>query len=242
MKKRVLITGASRGIGRAIALECAKAGYDLAITCRTNIELLEEVALACRGYSVECIAFQGNMGSESDVAALFAKIQETYEGIDILVNNAGISYVGLLTDMDYNQWNELIQFNLSSVFLCSKQAIPYMVHKKAGKIFNISSVWGNVGASCEVAYSATKGGMNSFTKALAKELAPSNIQVNALALGVINTDMNACFSQEEKEQLIDEIPAGRMGEPEEIGRILVSMLEGNEYLTGQVITIDGGFL
>lgn len=242
MNKKVLITGASRGIGRAIALECAMKGYDLVLTCHRNIELLEEVAHECRTYGVGCITFAGDLGKFQVVEKLYQEINDKYGEIHILINNAGISYIGLLSDMSEVEWQEILNINLSSVFYCSKLAIPYMLQKKQGKIINISSIWGNVGASCEVAYSATKGGINSFTKALAKELAPSNIQVNALALGVIDTEMNQCFTDEERNSIIEEIPCGRMGSPAEIGKIVVSMLEGQEYITGQVITVDGGLL
>ncbi len=242
MGKKVLVTGASRGIGRGIAMECAKAGYDLIITCHHNIEKLEEVATKCREYQVQCVTFSGDLGEYATVLELFKMIEKLYGGVDILVNNAAISYIGLMTDMEVQEWECLVRTNLSSVFYCVKLAVPYMVRGKQGKIINISSIWGNVGASCEVAYSATKGGVNSLTKALAKELAPSNIQVNALALGVIDTEMNACFSQEERDAIVEEIPMGRMGTAQEVGKIVVSMLEGQEYLTGQVITIDGGLL
>lgn len=242
MKKRILVTGASRGIGRSIAIECAKAGYDLIITCCNQKDKLEEVAETCREYQVECMIFVGDLGDYHVVEELFGMIETECGGVDVLVNNAGISYIGLVTDMKEEQWQQILGVNLSSVFYCCKLAVPYMVRKKQGKIINISSIWGNVGASCEVAYSATKGGVNSLTKALAKELAPSNVQVNALALGVIDTEMNQGFSEEEKQALVDEIPAGRMGYPQEIGEIIVSMLEGQEYLTGQIITVDGGLI
>ncbi len=242
MRKRVLITGASRGVGKGIAYACAEAGYDLVLTCYNNIDLLEIVRQDCIELGVDCITFVGDLGRAEVVEELSTFINKETNGIDILINNAGISYVGLLTDMSDSEWANILNTNLSSVFYCSKAFVPHMVQNKWGKIINISSVWGNVGASCEVAYSATKGGVNSFTKALAKELAPSNIQVNALALGVIDTDMNAYFTEEEKQALVDEIPTGRMGEPSEIGKIVVSLLEGHGYLTGQVITIDGGFL
>lgn len=242
MNKKILITGASRGIGKAIAIACANAGYDLIITCHKNIDQLEKVADECRENKIQCITFAGDLGEWKVVNSLYELVSETYGGVDILINNAGISHIGLLTDMTAEQWNKVLQTNLSSVFYCSKLALPYMIHQKSGKIINISSIWGNVGASCEVAYSTTKGGINSFTKALAKEVAPSNIQVNALALGVIDTEMNHCFSEEEREEIIDEIPMGRMGSTFEIGEIVVSMLEGQEYLTGQVITVDGGLL
>ena len=242
MKKRVLITGASRGIGRGIALACAKQGYDLILTCVNEIEKLREVEQICSSMGSSCLLYQGDIGDSTCVAELFTMIENKWEGIDVLINNAGISYIGLLTDMTDEEWNRMIQTNLSSVFYCARAAVPYMVRQKKGRIINISSMWGNVGASCEVAYSATKGGVNSFTKALAKELAPSNIQVNALALGVIDTEMNHCFSEDERNALIEEIPMGRMGMPEEVGDMIVSMIEGPAYLTGQVITVDGGYL
>ncbi|MFI3171395.1 MAG: 3-oxoacyl-ACP reductase FabG [Eubacteriales bacterium] len=242
MKKTILITGASRGIGKAIALACANENVNLVLTCNKNFNALESVAELCRESGCNCLTFVGDIGSPENVAELFTNIEQHYEGVDVLVNNAGISHIGLMTDMKLEEWNTIIATNLSSVFYCCHAAVPYMVRKQCGKIINISSVWGDAGASCEVAYSATKGGVNSFTKALGKELAPSNIQVNALALGVIDTEMNRCFSQEEKEVLIDAIPAGRMGTPNEIGKMVASLLDGHEYLTGQVITVDGGFL
>ena len=138
-------------------------------------------------------------------------------------------------------WKNVINVNLNSCFLTCKAAIPSMLNRKKGKIVNISSVWGNVGASMEVAYSASKGGINSFTKALAKELGPSNIQVNAVACGMIDTDMNSCFSDEDMEALIQEIPADRIGKPEEVAKLVYMICEGNDYLTGQIITLDGGW-
>lgn len=161
--------------------------------------------------------------------------------LDVLINNAGISYVGLVSDMTEKDWDYIINTNLSSAFYTSKCAIPDMVKQKSGKIINISSVWGNVGASMEVAYSASKGGLNAFTKALAKELAPSGIQVNAIACGVIDTDMNKCFSMEDIEILKGEIPADRMGTIEEVGRLVIQIINSPTYLTGQIITIDGGW-
>ncbi len=242
MKKTVLITGASRGIGEAIALSCAKKQYRLLLTCKQSVDELENVKEMCCELGSRCETFVGDIGVASDVKALFEYAAEIYGGIDILINNAGVSYIGLLTDMSNEEWNQIIQTNLSSVFYCCKEAIPYMVSKKEGRIMNISSMWGNVGASCEVAYSATKGGVNTFTKALAKELAPSNIQVNALALGMIDTKMNDEFSQEEKASFVEDIPVGRMGTAKEIGELVVNLLGGSRYMTGQVITVDGGYI
>ena len=208
MPKYAFITGASRGIGAAIAHELATQGYHLYLTCLTNGQRLQSLAdELSQTYSVSCQCFVGDIGDYSFVERCFAKINT----LDVLVNNAGISYVGLLSDMEVSDWNQVMHTNLSASFYTSKLAIPLMLKKHEGKIINISSVWGNVGASMEVAYSASKGGLNSFTKALAKELAPSNIQVNALACGVIDTDMNKCFSVDDMEILKGEIPADRIG-------------------------------
>ena len=153
-----------------------------------------------------------------------------------------IDNFGKLSDLSIDEWNRVIATNLTSVFSCCHEAIPYMIHQKSGCIINISSVWGNVGASMEAAYSASKGGVNSFTKALAKELAPSHIQVNAIACGVIDTDMNRCFSKEDMEALREEIPADRIGQPAEVAQMVLSVLQTPEYLTGQIITLDGGWI
>lgn len=242
MKPTVLITGASRGIGQAIATAFAKAGYRLVITCsKTEKDLFALAETLKADYSAEILTNVGDISDYHYVNQLFQTIQETFGSIDILVNNAGISYVGLLTDMSIEDWNRIVNTNLTSVFSTCKHAIPDMVRRQSGKIINISSVWGNVGASCEVAYSACKGGMNSFTKALAKELAPSNIQVNAIACGCIDTQMNACFSEEDRQALAEEIPSGRFGTPEEVANLVLALAEGHSYLTGQIITLDGGW-
>lgn len=243
MNKTVLITGASRGIGRAIACSFAKEGYRVIINCsRSESALLDLKAELENTYHSEVLASIGDISHYSYVEQLYRDIRSRFCGVDILINNAGISHIGLLSDMSIEEWNHIVNTNLTSVFSTSKLAIPYMVHQKSGKIINISSVWGNVGASCEVAYSACKGGINAFTKALAKELAPSNIQVNAIACGVIDTQMNACFSPEERRELAEEIPAGRFGSPEEVAALTLQLATGNEYLTGQVITLDGGWI
>ena len=159
----------------------------------------------------------------------------------MLVNNAGIAYIGLLQDMTVSDWQRIVNTNLTSVFNCCKLAIPLMLSARQGKIINISSVWGNVGASCEVAYSATKGGINAFTKALAKELAPSNIQVNAVACGAIDTEMNQWMEEEDLIGLVEDIPAGRLGRAEEVADLVYHLGYKNAYLTGQVIGLDGGW-
>lgn len=242
MNKTILITGASRGIGKAIAYLFAQAGYSLVINCSKSAESLMTLKNELQqNFHVQVLASVGNIGDYSYVEELFKKIKTEFGGVDIVVNNAGISHIGLLSDMTSDEWQRIMNTNLSSVFYTSKLAIPYMVSNKSGKIINISSVWGNIGASCEVAYSATKGGMNSFTKALAKELAPSNIQVNAIACGCIDTEMNQCFSEEERQDLINEIPAGRFGTPEEVAELVYTLASEHNYLTGQIITLDGGW-
>lgn len=242
IRPTVLITGASRGIGQAIAIAFAKAGYQLVITCsKTEKDLLSLAELLKTHYSVKVLTSIGDIADYNYVNKLFQDISSSFGTVDVLVNNAGISYVGLLTDMSIDDWNHLVNTNLTSVFSTCRHAIPDMVRRQSGKIINISSVWGNVGASCETAYSACKGGMNAFTKALAKELAPSNIQVNAIACGCIDTQMNACFSDEDRQALAEEIPAGRFGTPKEVADLVLALATGHSYLTGQIITLDGGW-
>lgn len=233
-----LITGASRGIGKAIAETFASDGYDLVLTCsKTLPELSALCSQLTEKYNIQCHAVLADMGNPADVEQVYRNLSH----LDVLVNNAGISYIGLLTDMSTEDWRRIMSVNLDSLFYTSKPAIPLMLKRHAGRIINISSVWGNVGASMEVAYSASKGGVNSFTKALAKELAPSNIQVNAIACGVIDTSMNACFSGEELEALRAEIPADRLGKAKEVAALALQLANAPSYMTGQIITIDGGW-
>ncbi len=236
--KTALITGASRGIGKSIAEALAASGYNLYLICENNIDTLNILKTELEEKNhVTVKTYKADVADHSSVKKIFDEICE----LDLLVNNAGISYVGLLTDMSPDEWNRIVAVNLGSVFNTCKSAIPLMLKKHTGKIINISSVWGNVGASTEVAYSATKGGINSFTKALAKELAPSNISVNAVACGFVDTDMNKHLSQEDRDCLKNEIPADRFAEPADIADVVLSLVNTSGYLTGQVITVDGGW-
>jgi 3-oxoacyl-[acyl-carrier protein] reductase len=184
----------------------------------------------------------GDAGDYDFVTGFISHVINRFgENIDLLVNNAGISYVGLLTDMDISDWNYVINTNATSMFNSCRNVVPYMIKQQSGCIINVSSVWGNVGASCEVAYSASKGAVNAFTKALAKELAPSHISVNAVAFGAIDTEMNNHLSEEEKSNLEYEIPYGRMATPVEAAKFILNLSEAENYLTGQVITFDGGW-
>ena len=240
-KKTVLVTGSSRGIGKAIALRFAKEGYNIVINCSKNIDQLQQTKSEIEAYQASCLAYLGDVGMYELVKDMFGQIRERFGSVDVLINNAGIASIGLFTDLKPEDWNRIITTNLTSVYNCCSMAVPDMIHKQKGKIINISSVWGNVGASCEVAYSASKGGINAFTKALAKELAPSNIQVNAIACGVIDTEMNGLLEGEDLQQLIEEIPANRLGKAEEVADLAYQLSQKNEYLTGQIITLDGGW-
>lgn len=238
LPKTALVTGASRGIGSAIAEALAAEGYRLYLTCKSSASDLTQVSnRLSETYQIECTPIIADMGDAQAVNRLFSQIHE----LTLLVNNAGVSHIGLLHEMSVEEWQNLMNVNLNALFYTCRLAVPMMLQRHAGKIINISSVWGNVGASMEVAYSASKGGVNAFTKALAKELAPSGIQVNAIACGVIDTQMNASISAEDMEVLRSEIPSDRIGQSKEVASLLLSLLHAPSYLTGQIITLDGGW-
>lgn len=242
MQKTVFISGASRGIGKAIAHKFAREGCNLALNCHSSLEELQTFSqFLSEKYSVTCQTYGADVGDPVQVAAMFKKIFSDFEQIDILINNAGISKIGLITDLSAEDWRQVLATNLDSAFYCSREVIPSMVSRQNGRIINIASIWGESGASCEVAYSASKGGMIAFTKALAKELAPSHIPVNAISPGVIDTEMNQCFSAEEKDSLTEEIPAGRFGSCEEIADTAYFLATAPQYLTGQIIGVNGGW-
>ena len=237
--KKAVVSGASRGLGKAIAKMLAKEGYGLYLICQNNIDSLSEYGKnLANTYGVPVQCFKGDVSDSTFVNSLFSKIED----LDVLINNAGISYVGLLQDMTDDEWHNITAVNLDSVFYFSRQAIKLMLKKHSGNIINISSVWGNVGASCEVAYSATKGGVNAFTKALAKELAPSGISVNAISCGMMDTDMNGHLSPEDKEEIVAQIPAGRQGTGDDVAMMVKSIINAPSYMTGQIISLDGGWI
>lgn len=242
-KKTVLITGASRGIGKSAALLFASRGYHVFLNCNASVDDLKETAASIEtDYSGSCTLVPGNIGDSNAVKQIFEKIYEECDHLDVLINNAGTAHIGLLSDMTDEEWNRIIQTNLSSVFYCCRSAIPAMVSQQQGRIINISSMWGVSGASCEAAYSASKAGVNGLTRALAKELAPSNIQINAIAFGVIDTAMNGQLDEEERQALEYEIPAGRFASPYEAAEMIWNLADAPSYMTGQVIGFDGGYL
>ncbi len=241
MKYYTLITGASRGIGRAIALMFASKGHSLVILSSHSNSDLDDTRKQVLSMNVDCLSFQIDVANYEELLSLKSELKNNDISIDCIINNAGIDYFGLIQDMSVADWNRILSVNLSSVFFTSKLFIPDMLQSGAGCILNISSVFGATGASCEAAYSATKGAINAFTKSLAKELAPSHIRVNAIACGAIDTVMNDRLDSEEKQMLIDEIPIGRMGECSEVAELAYSIYRMNEYLTGQIITMDGAW-
>ena len=238
--KTAVITGASRGIGLATALEFSNKGINVVLNSLHDDKNLKNALLSCsQNNEGNCLAYPGDVSVPSFAKDLMAAAHKKFGSIDILINNAGISFVGLIQDTSDEIWQKVINTNLSSVHYCTRAVIPYMLKKHSGSIINVSSVWGTAGASCEVAYSASKGGVNAYTKASAKELAPSGISVNAIACGCVKTDMLNCFSPEELNELSAQIPCGRLASPAEIAEIIYSTAEMPDYLSGQIITVDG---
>lgn len=240
--KSVLVTGSSRGIGRETALLFARHGYRTAINCRHRADELSQVKHEITSLGVPCLSFQADVGNYEDASRMISAIYKEWGELSVLVNNAGVASIGLFQDMSPSEYQQLLQTNLLSVLNCCHLVIPDMIHRHRGKIINVSSIWGISGASCEAVYSASKGGVDSFTKALGKELAPSGIQVNAVACGVIDTEMNSFLSEEEKKALEQEIPAGRFGSALEAAELIYTLASGHNYINGQIITLDGGFL
>lgn len=235
-----LITGASGGIGSGIAKKLASEGCRLVLFGNRNEAALRELEESLRG-TVPCKSFLGDLSDEKFVREAVRESLTEFGNIDGLVHAAGVASIGLMTDLSLPDWNRIFGVNLTSAFLLCRELAPHFISKKKGRILLVSSVWGGRGASCEVAYSATKGGMNSFTKALAKELAPSGIAVNALAPGLVDTQMNRSFSEEELADVIEEIPACRMTDPAEVAEMVSLLLKAPVYLTGQIIGFDGGW-
>lgn len=232
-KQTVLITGGAKGIGAATARLFAANGYKVIINYRTSQEKAKALASEIGGFSV-C----ADVSNPSDVRRMFNEIDK----IDILINNAGICGFYMLDEMTDDEWRKQIDTNLSSVFYCSRSALPNMIHNKCGAIINVSSVWGVSGSACEVAYSAAKAGVIGFTKALAKEVGPSGIRVNCVAPGVIDTEMNSMLSADTVSELCDETPLGRLGRADEVANTIYYLAQDNTFITGQIISPNGGIV
>lgn len=239
----VLITGASRGIGASIAERFAMEGLNVIIHYGNSHEKANEAARRCMAYGAKVLTISADLRSKEEIIRMKEKLELHGLYPDILVNNAGIATYGMLEDLTEEQWDDMMNVNLKGVFLCTQAFMPHMVRMRFGRIINVSSIWGMSGASCEVAYSAAKGGVNAFTKALAKELAPSLVTVNAVAPGAVHTDMMASFEEAELRRLEEEIPAGRLAAPEEIASLVYFLaLPESGYITGQIISPNGGWI
>ncbi len=239
--KNVLITGASGGIGKAAALAFAERGYSVALHYHTGEKSARETAeeINFRGGNAEI--FQADLSREEEINAMFDKAEKRFGFFEVLINNAGADWKGLLTDMTIADWNRVMDVNCTGVFLCCRRALPSMIRRQKGSIVNVSSIWGEVGASCEAAYSASKAAVIGLTKALAKEMGPSGIRVNCVSPGVIDTPMNGDLTEEDLKSLREETPLLRIGTPEEVAQALVFLAESG-FITGQTLGVNGGFV
>lgn len=241
--RTALITGAAKGIGAATARLFAENGYNVIINYRSSSEAAKKLEneLKILGYSAMSIC--ADVSDSDAVTKMFDEIASLYGGADVLVNNAGIAQTKLFTDISDEEWNRMIANDLSSVFFCCRAALPFMIRQKHGRIINISSMWGQVGGSCEVHYSAAKAGVIGLTKALAAEEGPSGITVNCIAPGVIKTDMLSSYSEEDLRALTDETPTCSLGTPFDIARTALFLAdEKASFITGQIIGVNGGFV
>ena len=241
--KYALITGASGGIGAATARAFAQAGYGVAIHAHRSVDKLHALAQELSALSVPVLEVCADLSDPVQAKTMVDNVLEKFCQLDILICCSGLSHVGLVTDIDPQQWKTLFGVNVDGMHYCCQAVLPHMVHRKEGCILTVSSMWGQVGASCEVAYSATKGAVIAYTKALAQEVGPSNIRVNCIAPGVIATEMNAHLSPEDLDALADETPLGRIGTPEECAACALFLAsEEASFVTGQVLAPNGGLV
>ena len=236
MAKTVIVTGGSKGIGEAIVRTLSKEQYNVVLNYNKSEENAKKIQKDLKNIDI----IKADVSTRKGAKELVEFALHKYNNIDVLINNAGISQTKLFTDITDEDWNNMINTNLNSAFYMCQEVLPNMLHNKNGCIINISSIWGITGASCEVHYSVAKAGMDGLTKSLAKELGPSNIRVNSIAPGIINTDMNKMLSTEDRKNIIEEIPLGKIGEPVEIANTVKWLIE-NSYTTGQVISVNGGW-
>ncbi len=243
MSKTVIVTGASKGIGATTAIHFAERGYNVVINYNNSYQSarLLTTSLKSRGFSV--IQIKADVSNRMETDLLIKETIDKFGSIDILVNNAGISQIGLIDEIDDYDAQRIFDVNLKGVYNCCRSVTPYMVNQKYGRIINITSMWGQVGASCEVAYSASKAGVIGLTKALAKELAPSNITVNAISPGLIETSMNANVSIDDLNSFVEDIPLGRIGNTSDVANAVLFLAnDSSDYITGQIIGVNGGYV
>ena len=243
LTRAAIVTGGSRGIGRAVCVAVAKQGCNVVVNYCHGAESAEQTAALCRAEGVQAVTVQADVSTAEGCKALFDAAAEAFGRVDVLVSNAGIAQQKLFTDITPEEWQRMLDVNLSGAFHLCQLALPGMIRRKQGRILTVSSMWGQTGGSCEVHYSAAKAGLIGLTKALAKEEGPSGITVNCVAPGVIDTDMMAAFTAEDKAALAEETPVGRLGTPEEVAKLLVFLAgEDAGYITGQVFGVNGGLV
>lgn len=241
MNKVILVTGGSKGIGANIAQNLAKKGHTIILNYNKSEEEAKKIQSDLAEKNINIDIFKADITNHFEVTKLVNFCISKYRKIDVLINNAGISQTKLFTDISDLEWNHMLQTNLTSAFYTIKDTLPCMIHNKSGCIINISSVWGLVGSSCEVHYAVSKAGLDAMTKSLAKELGPSNIRVNSIAPGIINTDMNKNLTEEDLQNITHEIPLERIGNPQSISKCVEWLIE-DDYTTGQIISINGGWV
>ena len=243
MEKSALVTGASRGIGRAVAAELARRGWAVCIGYRVRQDKAEELAAELAAEGCRVMTCQADVSQQEQVEAMVRRVEQTFGAVSLLVNNAGIAGQSLFQELTDERWHEFFSVNVDGAFYASRAVLPAMLHAHEGCIVNISSIWGQRGASCEVAYSATKAALIGMTRSLAAELAPSHIRVNCVAPGVIQTDMLDELPPELLPQLAEQTPMGRLGTPADIAAAVAFLASPEaDFITGQVLTCDGGFI
>lgn len=238
--KTVIVTGGSRGIGAAIVKELSKQNYKVVLNYNNSEEAAKQIKKELEEQGINIEIFKADVSKREEVKKLVEFTLKKYKKIDVLINNAGIDQIKPFMDITDKEWNKMIQVNLNSVFYCTQEALKDMIHNKRGCIINMSSIWGICGASCEVHYSVAKAGIDGMTKALAKEMGPSNIRVNSIAPGLVDTDMNKDITRKEIDRIKEEIPLGRIARPEEIVNSVKWLIE-DEYVSGQVISVNAGW-
>ncbi len=241
MSKVALVTGASRGIGSEIAVRLAQSGFSVAVNYFSSDDKARELLSSLKLINPNVNIYKADVANALEVSRMIHKIESDFGAVNIAVNNAGISHIGLFTDMSEYERNRLISVNLLGAMNISKAVLPDMIRRKDGNIINISSIWGEIGASCEVVYSASKAGLIGFTKALAKEVGPSGIRVNCVSPGVIDTDMNSAFSEADIDALADSVSLCRIGKPDEVADVVDFLASDRaSYINGQVVSVNGG--